>query len=77
MEQTEEQGIYVNCNFTYNYPTQIIPMKIGPPKTRIESDQDWNIKLIEFIQEKIDLPLPKETLEAILKAETEFLSKYE
>ena len=75
LKQQGDRAVYVNCTFTITNPIHVVPVPHQPPPPMgPEIEEEFQRDLIKYIQEKISLRLPIETIEEILKAETDFLN---
>jgi len=76
-----DRAIYLNCTFHNYHPSPFLPhlglQNQQTGKERIEDDEEFHRRLIEYIQEKTEIKLPSDTLDDILSAESEFLAKNE
>lgn len=70
------RNLFLHCTINYNYPTTIVPLP--GPKDLKNGENDFSeedmAKLISFIKDKIDIPLPNDLIRNILDAEFEYFN---
>ena len=67
------RNLFLYCTINYNYPTLLqVPKELKTGETDF-SEEDMT-KLIGYIKEKIDIPLPNELIRNILDAEFEYFN---